>query len=332
MLYLVFGRIFKLGDDLRVLPARAADRDRALHVLRRRDHARDVLARRERVAAAQARRSRARSSRRRRRSRPAITFAVNLIVVAGFVAWNGHRAAARLAPARAAPARALRLHPRRRAHPRDAVRPLARHRPGLGARRCSCSSTPRRSSTRSASCPRGRATSRSSTRSRRSSRTSARSSSTRTCRRTGSRPPRRSTRPARLVPDRDRARDLRRRPPRSSGARSRGSRSACDAAGAIEVLDVSKTFRLPHQQRTTFKEHFLHPFRPHEYERQQALDDVSFDVEQGEFFGIVGPNGSGKSTLLKIIAGIYRAGRGHAFASTACSRRSSSSASASTPS
>jgi ABC-type polysaccharide/polyol phosphate transport system ATPase subunit len=75
---------------------------------------------------------------------------------------------------------------------------------------------------------------------------------------------------------------------------------------AIEVTGVSKTFLLPHQLRTTFKEYFLHPFQRTEYERQQALVDISFAVEKGEFFGIVGANGSGKSTLLKIIAGIYR--------------------------
>jgi ABC-type polysaccharide/polyol phosphate transport system ATPase subunit len=75
---------------------------------------------------------------------------------------------------------------------------------------------------------------------------------------------------------------------------------------AIEVDHVSKTFLLPHDQHTTIKEHFLHPLRRGTVERQHALDDVSFSVRRGEFFGIIGPNGSGKSTLLKILAGIYR--------------------------
>ena len=79
---------------------------------------------------------------------------------------------------------------------------------------------------------------------------------------------------------------------------------------AVEVVGVSKTFRLPHEDRTTFKEHFLHPFQRVTYETQRALDNVSFSIERGEFFGIIGPNGSGKSTLLKILAGIYRADSG----------------------
>ncbi len=54
----------------------------------------------------------------------------------------------------------------------------------------------------------------------------------------------------------------------------------------------------------------MHPFRRVTYETQRALDNVSFSVDPGDFFGIVGPNGSGKSTLLKILAGIYRADSG----------------------
>jgi ABC-type polysaccharide/polyol phosphate transport system ATPase subunit len=79
---------------------------------------------------------------------------------------------------------------------------------------------------------------------------------------------------------------------------------------AIEAVDISKSFRLPHQARTTLKEHFLHPFARTTYEVQHALRNVSFEIRTGEFFGIVGPNGSGKSTLLKIAAGIYRPSSG----------------------
>jgi len=79
---------------------------------------------------------------------------------------------------------------------------------------------------------------------------------------------------------------------------------------ALEVEGVTKTFVLPHQRRTTLKEVFLHPLHKTTYERQVALQDISFSVEYGEFLGIIGANGSGKSTLLKIIAGIYRQDRG----------------------
>jgi ABC-type polysaccharide/polyol phosphate transport system ATPase subunit len=81
-------------------------------------------------------------------------------------------------------------------------------------------------------------------------------------------------------------------------------------ATAIDVAGVSKSFRIPHEQRTFFKEYFLSPFRHTTYERNDALKDVSFSVDAGEYFGIFGPNGSGKSTLLRILAGIYVADRG----------------------
>jgi NitT/TauT family transport system ATP-binding protein len=41
-----------------------------------------------------------------------------------------------------------------------------------------------------------------------------------------------------------------------------------------------------------------------------ALEDIDFDVREGEFVALVGPSGCGKSTLLKILAGLLPASRG----------------------
>lgn len=78
---------------------------------------------------------------------------------------------------------------------------------------------------------------------------------------------------------------------------------------ALEVKGLSKEFRLPHERKNSLKEWILH-FRRPTYERFRALKDIDFQVERGEFFGIVGRNGSGKSTLLKIIGGIYQPTKG----------------------
>ncbi|NCU79247.1 MAG: ABC transporter ATP-binding protein [Burkholderiaceae bacterium] len=44
-----------------------------------------------------------------------------------------------------------------------------------------------------------------------------------------------------------------------------------------------------------------------------ALDDVSLQVQEGEFFGLLGPNGAGKTTLISILAGLCRPDQGEAF-------------------
>jgi ABC-type polysaccharide/polyol phosphate transport system ATPase subunit len=75
---------------------------------------------------------------------------------------------------------------------------------------------------------------------------------------------------------------------------------------AISVKNISKTFRIPHERVDSIRIAALNSFRKNSYEEFQALDNVSFEVKKGEFFGIIGRNGSGKSTLLKVLAGIYQ--------------------------
>jgi ABC-type polysaccharide/polyol phosphate transport system ATPase subunit len=89
---------------------------------------------------------------------------------------------------------------------------------------------------------------------------------------------------------------------------------AFESKGPAVVVDhVSKRFVVPQERRHTLKERALHPFKRSGAHRFEALNDVSFAVERGEFFGIVGRNGSGKSSLLKCLAGIYRMDSGQIY-------------------
>jgi ABC-2 type transport system ATP-binding protein len=47
-----------------------------------------------------------------------------------------------------------------------------------------------------------------------------------------------------------------------------------------------------------------------QYSSLRALNDVSFDIDEGEFFALLGPNGAGKTTLISILAGLVRASSG----------------------
>ena len=75
---------------------------------------------------------------------------------------------------------------------------------------------------------------------------------------------------------------------------------------AVKVDHVSKYFKLPTEATSSLRTALVNRFKGIKgYKEQHVLKDISFDVEEGDFFGILGRNGSGKSTLLKIISQIY---------------------------
>ena len=81
---------------------------------------------------------------------------------------------------------------------------------------------------------------------------------------------------------------------------------------AIAVRGITKSFRIPLDGSSGIKQKIVNIFSRKKGHRDfTPLKDVSFEIQKGEFFGIVGRNGSGKSTLLKTIAGIYTPERGH---------------------
>ncbi|MDT9521960.1 ABC transporter ATP-binding protein [Streptococcus mutans] len=75
---------------------------------------------------------------------------------------------------------------------------------------------------------------------------------------------------------------------------------------AVKVDHVSKYFKLPVESTQSLRTALVNRFKGIKgYKKQHVLRDIDFEVEKGDFFGIVGRNGSGKSTLLKIISQIY---------------------------
>jgi len=77
----------------------------------------------------------------------------------------------------------------------------------------------------------------------------------------------------------------------------------------LSVDHVVKTFRV-HQQRANSLKQLIAARGRNVFDEFLAVDDVTFDVHEGEVFGVIGQNGSGKSTLLKCMAGILRPNRG----------------------
>ncbi len=98
----------------------------------------------------------------------------------------------------------------------------------------------------------------------------------------------------------------------------------------LEVDHLSKTFRIHHERANSLKQRIAAKGR-NRFDEFTALEDVTFNVGEGEVFGVIGHNGSGKSTLLKCMAGILRPNRG-LFGCIAACRRCSSWAQVSIPS
>lgn len=70
----------------------------------------------------------------------------------------------------------------------------------------------------------------------------------------------------------------------------------------IEVKDVSKSFRI--NKRSAGVMGMLSNLVAPKYEKKQAVDHISFYIEEGEMVGFIGPNGAGKSTTIKMLSGI----------------------------
>lgn len=82
-------------------------------------------------------------------------------------------------------------------------------------------------------------------------------------------------------------------------------------AAVIRLEHVSVEYRAPRERIRTFKEYAIRLLQGGvKHEEFHALRDVSFDVREGEVFGVIGHNGAGKSTLLKVISRVLKPTRG----------------------
>ncbi len=79
----------------------------------------------------------------------------------------------------------------------------------------------------------------------------------------------------------------------------------------IRANDISLCYRMSYDKIMSIKEYLVHLVQGKlKYQKFWALENVSFEINNGEVLGIIGHNGAGKSTLLKIISGIMKPTKG----------------------
>lgn len=82
---------------------------------------------------------------------------------------------------------------------------------------------------------------------------------------------------------------------------------------ALEIRHITKEYRLYNSEMDRLKESF-NPFKKCYHKKFYALNDVDFQIKQGEKVGIIGANGAGKSTLLKVVTGVLNPTKGEIVA------------------
>lgn len=70
----------------------------------------------------------------------------------------------------------------------------------------------------------------------------------------------------------------------------------------ITVKNLCKKFKVP--KRAAGLKAAVKSLFYREYNEIQALDNISFTIDEGEIVGYIGPNGAGKSTTIKVMSGI----------------------------
>jgi ABC-type polysaccharide/polyol phosphate transport system ATPase subunit len=79
----------------------------------------------------------------------------------------------------------------------------------------------------------------------------------------------------------------------------------------VSFENVSVLYRVPRERVGTLKEYAIRRLQGRiQYQKFLALKDASFQVRQGEIFGLIGANGAGKSTALKLMARVLRPSQG----------------------